>query len=417
MSKYDILIPPGLVFVFVALTVCNAWANDELKGLEIADGLSGRAEEAPRDSRIFMESTLGNVDSQGGSGQVSTLAIDYRGQYKLTTKLQMNISDRVDWNHSPTDINWKNTLREVNLSWQLNNTTAIDFGRINAQFGEAIAFNPTDYFREGSLRTVTSIVPSNMRNNRQGALMVRAQHLWEGGAVTAIVSPAVNESSSNAPLSLNLSSTNPKDRWLLSFSESIKNGITPQVVLAGSQKDSMQIGLNISFLPAPEFVAYFEGATGRKRSTLSSINAWPDDARQRSQVATGLTWSAADNLSITMEYDYDETGNNADQRAALARMPLAVIAAYKTALIYRQQFLNRNNFFMSGTWKDFPVPRVNLTALTRRDLDDKSQQYWLEVRNRLRKIDIALQYQVNSGGEGTTFGALRRINVLLDIFF
>lgn len=257
----------------------------------------------------------------------------------------------------------------------------------------------------------------NLRSNRQGTLMLRAQRLWDGGGATAVLAPQVAGSPSSAPLSLDLAATNPSARWLLATSQRLANGITPQLVLAGSANDSPQIGLNLSVLPAPSVVAYLEANGGRKRSTLSSIQAWPDDTAWRTQLASGLTWSLADKFSLTLEYDYDQSGNDAAQRAALAGMPAAVQASFRAQATQLQQLPNRNNLFVSTSWNDFFGPGNKLTALIRQDLDDNSRQYWLELRRRLSQWDLALQYQSNVGTAGSSFGTLQQLQLLVDYYY
>ena len=397
-----------------------AHADDAPQGLDIADSLGHSITlVAPRSTHIFLEASAAQSDLYGQPEQLGGTSLDYRGQYRLTPNWQLSLSNRLDlsWRSSQGAGNWINTLREASLSWQPNARTTLDFGRINAQFGEAIAFNPTDLFREGALRSITSVLPANLRNNRQGTLMLRAQRLWEGGAATAVLAPSVAGSPSSAPLSLDLASTNPRDRWLLAVSQRLANGVTPQLVLAGSSGDSAQVGLNLSFLPAPSVVAYLETNAGRKRSTLSATLGGPDDTAWRSQLASGLTWNPVDKFSLTLEYDYDQTGNQAEQRAVLARLPASVLAAFRAEATRLQQLPNRNNLFVNAGWNDFLAPGNKLTALMRQDPDDNSRQYWLELRHRLSQLDLAVQYQNNSGAAGSTFGTLQQLQLLLDFYF
>ena len=46
-------------------------------------------------------------------------------------------------------------------------------GRINVRNGAALGYNPTDFFRSGALRSVVSIDPNSLRENRLGTVMLR----------------------------------------------------------------------------------------------------------------------------------------------------------------------------------------------------------------------------------------------------
>ena len=70
----------------------------------------------------------------------------------------------------------RNNLGCLVLCWQPEGGSSIfDFGRINVRGGPGYGYNPTDFFRDGSLRVITSADPFALRQNRMGSVMLRAQ--------------------------------------------------------------------------------------------------------------------------------------------------------------------------------------------------------------------------------------------------
>ena len=53
-----------------------------------------------------------------------------------------------------------NSLREAYLSWQpASGASILEAGRINLRYGPGYGYYPTDFFRDGSLRTSTTADP------------------------------------------------------------------------------------------------------------------------------------------------------------------------------------------------------------------------------------------------------------------
>ena len=83
-----------------------------------------------------------------------------------------------------------NSLRAAYLSWQPEaGNTIFELGRVNLRYGPGYGCNPTDFFRDGSLRTRTTANPFALRENRLGNVMFRAQRLWTGGSLSEAYSP------------------------------------------------------------------------------------------------------------------------------------------------------------------------------------------------------------------------------------
>src|SRR5262249_35323755 len=121
--------------------------------------------------------------------------------------LTLAISDRADLIFAEDSAAWssrtlRNELRELSLSWEALPHVYLEAGRINVRNGEALGYNPTDFFRPRTLVGQSSLDPSVLRSNRLGVAMVRAQVLWDGGSASVAYAPKLAEPSAIGDSSL-----------------------------------------------------------------------------------------------------------------------------------------------------------------------------------------------------------------------
>ena len=215
------------------------------------------------------------------------------------------------------DLNWAGslasaqpigTLKQAYLSWQPEPSLLLDLGRINARQGVALGYNPTDFFRAGAVRSVVSLDPDSLRENRMGTVMWRGEQLWDSGALTAIFAPRLSGHANSAPLDADLGATNAHARWLLALSQRIAPGWTPQWLAYGAAGQPLQLGMSLTAVLAQSLVAELEFSGGRLRSQWSQALDLPGTAAPRSRAAAGVTYSAVQKLSLSLEYEYDGAG-------------------------------------------------------------------------------------------------------------
>ena len=153
----------------------------DLDALSLADTAPAPAKPLTPAWRMFVEGA-GGQGSLRGSGEVVNTArasFDARFDAALMPGLRGVLSDRIDTVHSNgvprgRDVN---TLREAYLSWARTDDQIIDFGRVNVRHGVATGFNPTDWFKEGALRSIVSPDPLMLRENRQGTVEIGRAHV------------------------------------------------------------------------------------------------------------------------------------------------------------------------------------------------------------------------------------------------
>lgn len=201
--------------------ICRAINPPTRGALSLAD----ETPTAKRDSqswRLFGEAALARqwLRNPSASGDEGRASIDFRYDGAIVPRLRAVLSDRLDLIHCRGDLephdDSVNTLRETYLSWHATPDLIADLGRINLRYGSAFGYNPTDYFKSNALRTIVSIDPASLRENRQGTVVVQGQKLWIDSSVTAAFSPKLGDPPpSSSTFSLNFGATNPSNRWLL----------------------------------------------------------------------------------------------------------------------------------------------------------------------------------------------------------
>ena len=399
--------------------------------LNLADTTNESAPVEASSWRIFTEATAGRttVHQWGQPDRVEDtqrLSLDLLFDKKLSPELRAVVSDRLDLNHQSEALGQKtrNSLKEAYLSWQPQNDRVLDVGRINVRYGAAMGYNPTDFFREGANRAITSFDPNAIRENRMGTAMLRGQTLWKGGALTAMVAPKVADAPNNGDWSADFGSTNNRNRWLVSVSHQLADNFNPQLVLYGDQRQPVQLGLNLAMLVNDATVAHVEWSGGRQKTLLAQAlplsPAVAQDEAFRNRLATGLTYTTANKLSITGEYHYN--GAAVDQAVwnAVRTSSMLDYASYRALIEEQLDLTTRQAAFVRASWQDAVINRLDLTAVLRFNLDDHSKLSWLEARYRFDKSEIALQWMMASGDDSSDFGAMaqrRYIQALFRYYF
>lgn len=378
--------------------------------------------ERPSEGRLLTEGAISQTTLRTGSS-VRTLRLswDLSVDKALTSNVRAVFADRLDlsWQDTQPTVDRVNTLKEAYISFRLDNDQVFDLGRINTRYGVALGYNPTDFFRTGAVRSVVSIDPDSLRKNRLGSVMVKGQKFWNGGSLTALYSPKLATQPSTAAFSPDFGATNSHNRWLISASQQINPQWNPQVSLSGGEDISPILGINQSFSLGNSTVTYFEWSGGRSQSLESQALKQADDAAFRTRLATGLTYTTANKLSATLEYEYNGAAMDKLQWDALWRGPANEYWQYRQWAQTAQELPTKNALFLYVSWQDALINHLDINAMARFDIIDRSQLTWVEARYHWDRIDLAFQLQSNRGHEGSTYGALpqRQIWQLMGIYY
>jgi hypothetical protein len=404
----------ALALTLLLFAVAAAADEADEAALTLADKTQTQPQ-LPSNWRVFTEAAA--IETQPRNGTDAThaqrLSLDAQYDARFAPKWRAVFADRLDlaWRGEPQYDDFINTLKEAYLSWQPQPQDIFDLGRVNLRYGVATGYNPTDFFRAGAVRSIVSVAPASLRENRLGTAIVRGQTFWTNGALSALYAPKLSDRPNGSPFSPDFGSTNSERRWLLGYSQKLATDFNPQFLLFGEAHDAPQFGLNVTKLLNDATVAYLEWSGGTTPSLRAEALGLPDDSAFRSRAAAGVTYTAPSKLSLTFEYDYNGAGlNDADWDALRAGPPSAYLQ-YRTFVQARQDLPTQRSVFLAALWQDALVLHLDLSAFQRIDAVDYSRLSFLEARYHWNRADLALQWQRNSGSSGSNFGALSQEQV------
>jgi hypothetical protein len=390
-----------------------AWAQDaELDALSLPGSTAAAAADGARAWQLFAEGAAGQArvgPAVPGAALRATqrLSLDLQLDAAPAPGLRLALADRLDANapRGPGQRGTVNTLKEAYASWQPREGFIADAGRVNHYSGVALGYNPTDFLRDGALRSAVSVDPASVKRNRQGSVMLRAQALWNGGAFTALYAPRLRRSPADAAFEADAWATNRRDRALLSLSQRLSEDFTPQALLYLDQGAAPQAGLNLTRLLNQATVAYVEWSGGRAPTLLAQALGQDGPRAYRQRASAGLTFTTADKLALTVEAAFNGTGLERAQWRALPAASPAGYAAYRQFAQWAQDMPTRRALLVHAAWQDALAPHLDLAALLRRNQDDGSRLAWTELRYRWTRDEIAWQWQRHTGTPWSEYGA------------
>lgn len=365
--------------------------------------------------RNFVEAAAGASTPRAGTSHgVQRLSADIRYDGRVASSWRLIFSDRLDVNAPPqtTSSNGINTLKEAYINWRTGEDLLFDFGRINVRNGLAQGYNPTDYFKTGSVRSMVSVDPQSMKENRQGSVMVRGQKLWPGGSMTAMYSPKIESQSNRGGYSLDFGATNNVNRSLLIYGPTWSQTVSTQFLLFSQDHASPQVGVNLAGLLNDATVFNFEYSGGRGNSQFSQALAQQsithaDDFGFYSRWVTGLTYTTANKMSFSLDVEYNGQGMNQIAWNYLRTTGVRNYALYQNWVQGQQELPTQRAAFLYVNWQDAFIGHLDLSAMQRHDLTDSSRMIWLEARyHPLARAEFAFQWQRNQGDVLSNYGAL-----------
>ena len=395
------------VMLLAGLLASQSVLADDQDALLLADATPASVMQVS-DWKTFVEGSYARRDVNA-----QRLSFDLQYEGLLAPTLRIVLADRLDLNWPSQNGVSINTLKESYLGWQVEADTLLDIGRINVHEGVSMGYNPTDYFRSGAIRSLVSLAPASLKENRLGSVMLRGQRLWDSGSLTALFSPKLNDQANHSSFNPDWGATNPQDRVLFSVSQKISDTLKPQFLLYKEAAQSAQLGFNLTGLMNDATVAYFEYSGGRSASLLAQAKLpYNDDSAFRSRISTGLTYTTTNNISLTAELEYNGGGMSQSGWNNLYRSSPAVYASYRNWLQNLRESPTKQVAAFYGKWQDATINHLDLTAMALYDTSDYSRLSWLEARYHTGHNEIALQWQHNRGKPLSDFAASPQIQCL-----
>jgi hypothetical protein len=402
---------PALAAAALLLTLPLARAAGDDDALNLQSAPVESAPVTAGSNRAMIEFALGHADRR----QPPTSQTLYRASADLSLSSQLApgwrgvLSDRFDALDpaEPDKDHALNSLREAYVSWSdARARWAADLGRVNVRLGTAYGYNPTDFFRDGSLRAYTTADPIALRHNRMGTVMLRGQHLWQGGSVSLAYSPKLADNPSGDAFSLDLGSTNSRNRGLLVLGLQASERVSGQFALYKDDGLNPQPGASLSALVSDAVVAYAEWSAGREPSLAD--RAWGVSGHEVSgnRFAAGFTFTAPTKTSLTFEVQGNGFAlSQSDWDAAAATDP-ALLGAYLREAQRRQDLPSRRGWMVYASQPDLGLKNLDLTAFWQQNPGDGSHVAWLELRHHWARVELALQLQDNVGNSTSVYGIL-----------
>lgn len=354
--------------------------------------------------------------AQGAADRLGRAVLDFRREGSIGSDGRWVLSDRleaVEYSDGGTDGMRRNALREAYFSVQATPSWYVDAGRINLRQGVALGYNPTDYLRENAVVMRSSQNPAALRENRLGAVMLRAQWLDELGSAQLALLPQLSETDhfDDGTWALGLERTNrhgaallrlsPRtgERWALDLTGYAREGAAPQV------------GSNLSWTATDALLFQVEW-TGGQRAPVPTLNAGTTSGDERwfNRLAAGASWTTPLGLVLSLEQHYAGDALTEaeweDWRAATG--PAAGrLGALRQDLQERQDLLTRRYGFARLAWdRAFGLASLDLSAFVRRNAADGSAFWQAEaVWHADERWDLGLQHTRSTGAGDSEFGA------------
>lgn len=417
------LLAAGLPFALVSPVMAQNTAQPE--GFDPLALESAPIEKIEIDgkAKVFVEGALGQARRryQLDGQDYRRLSFDFAYSGNIGGGARAVLSDRLDYSYSTVGGSDAtiNSLREAYLSWQPGGgNIVLDVGRINMRNGPGYGYNPTDFFRDGSLRLLTSADPFALRQNRLGTVMLRGQRLWDGGSLSLVYSPKLATRPSADGWSLDLGSTNNRGRGMIAVGTRWSEKINTQFLLYKEIGQSATLGANLTALLSDAATAHLEWTVGKELDLLSRALPGPSVMKTRNRFVGGMTYTTLLKTSITFEYQYNGFGLNKSGISALAGVPGGQLTYFGEALRL-QELAPRQAYLIYVTQKDLWLKDLDLTAYLRVNPGDNSQLAWIELRHHWPKFDLTFQLQQNIGRQGSEFGIVpeRRVMQILGTYY
>ena len=159
--------------------------------------------------------------------------------------------------------------------------------------------------------------------------MVRAQHIWDGGSLTAAFAPALH---SETPIytDADLPDFNPsrEDHRPLSSKASVNVGDSSPEMLLYREAGATQLGTNLSASLGQKVVAYFEWSGGERPDLITealdygkatgsiptaALSVLPTAGNKtfKSRFSVGASYTTENNITFNLEYHVNQGGLSA----------------------------------------------------------------------------------------------------------
>lgn len=396
------------MFVTGALLSTDVRCEDEdALALQAAPSSEG-SKEVPL--RLALEASFGRIERTQGLGAQDgrRVSIDLRYSRRLGPAWRLSFSDRLDDIHPLPEgqRSTRNSLRELYAAWQEQGSeTSVEIGRINLRHGPAMGYNPTDYFRAGALRTITTADPIALRENRLGTGLLRVSRLGADTGYSVAIAPKLDSADDTGNAwSPAFGATNNNDRILLTGNARLSERINFQALALAERGRSPSLGASTTALLSDAVVAYGEWSYEKSRSLRDEILSAPGSAKRYHKAAVGMTYTLPTGLAVTAEAEYNGAGLDREAWMQVLGHGPAAYERYVALTQPSQELGSVRAWLIYATQKGVGLKQLDLTGFVRQNAHDHSRLVWAELRYHWDRFDAAFQWQRSSGTDRSEFG-------------
>jgi hypothetical protein len=368
------------------------------------------------------------------------LSLDASGRWAVARSLALAVNARLNLLAQDGADVWsedslQTDLREAYMTWEAHDGVFVEVGRVNVRNGVALGFNPTDFFRTGSLVGQVSSDPSVARQNRLGAVMVRMQGNWDGRSASVSYSPKLYGAPGGATMDggvadLRMDATNSEHHLLATLDLEVAD-LSPQI-LASLEPERARIGISLSRQLGDSVVVYGEWAGGVDSTLLAravehgrATGVLPSDGEPLpassdqyflNDLAVGASWAnAAARLTLNLEYHLHQGGfSSVDWRRWFDAGTSGTVTS--DALWYVRGYANdrlepvtSQAAFVRLAWREAFVHDLDLSGIAFVDLLDGSTPIQLSASYDLaRSWILAAHLSANIGNSRSEWGSMPR---------
>lgn len=368
------------------------------------------------------ERALGPADGGAASSPLGRVVLDFRREWSPSSEWRVALSNRLDLVRdlhrgaaAASHDGEVNSLREAWVSRRLGEAaspTFIDVGRINLRNGVGSGYNPTDFFKTDAVRAATSFDPRDLRFNRLGTVMLRAQGIRAAGAWTVALAPRLTtrDHFDDRTFALALERTNRRGAVYAKWAPQLSQRASIDALVFAREGEQPQAGLNGTLLVGNAVIINAEWAGGRVRPLVGPGQATPGLA-WRHRAAINLTWTTPLGIELTGEYHYagDALSRSAwhawrNAGGVQDQLALAQIALQRAGA---REPLVRSGWFMRAAWQDaFAVHGLDASAFMQSNGYDGSVAWQLKLSWRLnQRWSLIGQAGGNRGSGRSEFGS------------
>ncbi|WP_131277956.1 hypothetical protein [Hylemonella gracilis] len=400
-----------------------ATAQDLPSSLDpLALGVETSSPNADPDQRLGLKleawaQAMDRRETQGEADQLGRAVLDFRREGPIGGGGRWVLSDRleaVEYTDGGKDADGvrRNALREVYISVQASPSWFVDAGRINLRQGVGLGYNPSDYLRENAVVMRSSQNPAALRENRLGAVMLRAQWLDDLGSAQLALLPQLSDADrfDDDTWAVGLERTNRHGAALLRLSPRTGERLALDLTGFAREGDAPQIGSNLSWTATDALLLQLEWSGGRRTPVPTVDAARPRDPRWFNRVAAGASWTTPPGLVLSVEQHYAGdalTGADWQDWRAATGPAAGRQGALRQDLQERQDLLTRRYGFARLGWdRALGLASLDLSAFVRRNTADGSAFWQAEAVWHAGELwDLGLQHTRSTGAGNSEFGA------------